>query len=49
MRRNLLNWCNFVSIGKKLRLYVFGVLRIYDYLADWLEKKIMMKKHQTKI
>ena len=29
MRRNLLNWCNLVSIGKKLRFYVFGVLRVY--------------------
>ena len=29
MRRNLLNWCNLVSISKKLRCYVFGVVRIY--------------------
>ena len=29
MRRNLLNWCNLVSISKKLRFYIFGVVRIY--------------------
>ena len=29
VRRNLLNWCNLVSIGKKLRFYVFGLVRIY--------------------
>ena len=29
LRRNLLNWCNLVSISKKLRFYVFGVVRIY--------------------
>ena len=29
MRRNLLNWCNLVSIDKKLMFYVFGVIRIY--------------------
>ena len=29
MRRNLLNWCNLVSISKKLMFYVFGVVRIY--------------------
>ena len=29
MRRNLLNWCNLVSISKKFRFYVFGVVRIY--------------------
>ena len=29
MRRNLLNWCDLVSIGKKLRFYVVGVVRIY--------------------
>ena len=39
MRRNLLNWCNLVSISKKLRFYVFGVVRTYSYLADLLQKK----------
>ena len=29
MRRNLLNWCNLVTNCKKLRFYVFGVVRIY--------------------
>ena len=29
MRRNVLNWCNLVSISKKLMFYVFGVVRIY--------------------
>ena len=29
MRRNLLNWCNLISISKKLMFYVFGVVRIY--------------------
>ena len=29
MKSNLLNWCNLVSISKKLRFYVFGVVRIY--------------------
>ena len=42
MRRNLLNWCNLVSISKKLRFYVLGVVRIYKCLADLLQK-IMMK------
>ena len=48
MRRNLLNWCNLVSISKKLRFYVFGVVRIYQYLADLLQKKIMMKNSKLK-
>ena len=29
MRRNLLKWCNLVSISKKLRFCVFGGVRIY--------------------
>ena len=29
MRRNLLNWCNLVSISKKLMFCVFGVVRVY--------------------
>ena len=29
MRKNLLNWCNLVSISKKLMFYIFGVVRIY--------------------
>ena len=29
MRRNLLNWCNLVSISKKLMFYVFWVVRLY--------------------
>ena len=28
MRRNLLNWCNLVSISKKSMFYIFGVVRI---------------------
>ena len=36
MRRNLLNWYNLVSIRKKNN--VFGVVRIYKYLADLLKK-----------
>ena len=39
MRRNLLNWCNLVSISKKLMLYIFGVVRIYKCLADLLQNK----------
>ena len=39
MRRNLLNWCNLVSISKKLMFWVFGELRIFG----WFVKKIMMK------
>ena len=48
MRKNLLNWCNLVSINKKLRFYVFGVARIYYYLADLLQKKIIMKNSKLK-
>ena len=48
MRRNLLNWCYLVSISKKLRFYVFGVVRIYYYLADLLQKQIMMKNTKPK-
>ena len=29
MRTNLLNWCDLVSISKKLMFYVFGMVRIY--------------------
>ena len=29
IRRNILNWCNLVSISKKLSFYVFRVVRIY--------------------
>ena len=29
LRRNLLNWYNLALISKKLRFYVFGVVRIY--------------------
>ena len=29
MRRKILNWCNLVSISKKLMFYVLGVVRIY--------------------
>ena len=29
MRINLLNWCNLVSISKKVVFYAFGVVRIY--------------------
>ena len=25
MRKNLLNWCDLVSISKKLMFYIFGV------------------------
>ena len=39
MRRNLLNWCNLVSISKKLMFWVFGELRIFG----WFVKKIIMK------
>ena len=39
MRRNLLNWCNLVSISKKLMFWVFGELRIFGRFV----KKIMMK------
>ena len=40
MRRNLLNWCNLVSISKKLMFWVFGELRIFG----WFVKKIITKK-----
>ena len=43
MRKNLLNWCNLVSISKKLMFSVFGAARIFLYLADHDEK------FQTKI
>jgi hypothetical protein len=33
MRRNLLNWCNLVSISKKLMFYAFGVVRIYWFVT----------------
>ena len=36
-----------VSISKKLLFYVFGVVRIYGYLADQLQKK-MMKNSKLK-
>ena len=29
MRTNLLNWCNLVSISKKVVFYAFLVVRIY--------------------
>ena len=38
MRRNLLIWCNLVSISKKIMFYVLGVVRIYLHLADLLQK-----------
>ena len=44
MRKNLLNWCNLVSISKKLRFCLF---RIYYYLADLLPKN-MMKNSKLK-
>ena len=37
MRRDLLNCCNLVSISKNIVFYVFGVVRIYWYLADLLQ------------
>ena len=49
MRKNLLNWCNLVSISKELRFYVFGVVRIYKYLADLLQKKNHDEKLLTKV
>ena len=48
MRRNLLNWCKLVSISKKLMFYVLGLVRIHQYLADLLQKKIMMKNSKLK-
>ena len=48
MRRNLLNWCNLVSISKKLMFSVFVVVRIYLFVTDLLQKKIMMKKSKLK-
>ena len=42
MRRNLLNWCNLVSISKKLMFYILGVVRIV------LLQKIMMKDSKIK-
>ena len=36
MRTNLLNWCNLVSISKNEVFYAFLVLRIYLYLADFV-------------
>ena len=45
MRKNLLNWCNLVSIGKKLMFYVFGVVRIYWYVT----KRIMVKNSKLRI
>ena len=48
MRRNLLNWCNLVSISKELRFYVLGAVRIYQYLADLLQKS-HDEKLQTQI
>jgi hypothetical protein len=39
MRKNLLNWCNLVSISKKLMFYAFGAVTIYEYLADLLQEK----------
>ena len=43
MRRNLLNWCNLVSISKKLMFYVVGVVRIFEKSR----KKITYKLSQT--
>ena len=48
MRRNLLNWCNLVSISKKLMFSVFGVVRIYLFDTDLLQKN-HDEKIQTKI
>ena len=39
MRTNLLNWCDLVSISKNVVFYAFGVVSIYLYLADLLQKK----------
>ena len=36
MRTDLLNWCNLVSISKNVLFYAFGVVRIYYYLADFV-------------
>ena len=46
MRRNLLNWCNLVSIIKKLRFYVFGLVRIIQLI--YYKKKIMIKNSKLK-
>ena len=36
MRTNLLNWCNLVSISKNVVFYALLVVRIYQYLADFV-------------
>ena len=36
MRTNLLNWCNLVSISKNVVFYAFLVVRIYYYLAEFV-------------
>ena len=48
MRRNLLHWCNLVLISKILMFYEFGLVRTYQYLADLLQKKIMIKNSGLK-
>ena len=48
MRRNLLHWCNLVLISKILMFYKFGLVRTYQYLADLLQKKIMIKNSGLK-
>ena len=35
---NLLNWYNLVSISKNVVFYTFEVVRIYQYLTDFLQK-----------
>ena len=36
MRKNLLNWCNLVSISKNVAFYASLVVRIYQYLAYYV-------------
>ena len=40
MRTNLLNWCNLVSISKKVLFYTFLVVNIYYYRGSPTYKKI---------
>ena len=34
MRRNLLNWCNFVSISKKLSFYMYELVKRGSLLGN---------------
>ena len=40
IRKNLLNWFDLVSISKNVVFYAFRTVRIYQYLADLLQKNV---------